>query len=154
VFLFRKVADYSDGTTRVVRYNEINGQKILVDPETNEPKPWPLLGVTMEGDIRSRDKIGMHYVANAVNEGWAKLTNSRTVHRPGGTPENPWSTTHTFRQGDQVVFHLIFEEDGKWVERDVTYDIISQPDKVQDESEPSGWRVDWTYELELVTDNG
>lgn len=154
MFRFRKVADYSDGSTRVVRYDPITGQKFLADPETNEPKPWPLLGVTMEGDSLAKDKIGMHYVANAVKEGWATLTNPRTVHRAGGTPENPWSTTHTFRQGDQVIFHLIFEENGEWVERDVVYDILTQPDKVEDANEPSGWRVDWTYELGLVENNG
>jgi hypothetical protein len=154
MFKFRKVADYSDGSTRVKRYDPITGSPYLVDPETNEAKPWPMIGVAFNGDVPVLDKIGMHYVANAVQEGWATLVNPRVVHRPGGTPTNPWSTTHTFNQADEVVFHLITDNKGDWVKKDYKYKVVSQPDRHEDSNEGSGWRVDWTYKLELVTVNG
>lgn len=147
MFRFRKLADYSDGSSRVVRYDTITGERILVDPADGQPKAWPLLGVAVEGEVRVLDKIGMDYVLNAVNEGWASMENKREVHRPGGPANNPWATTHTFHQADQITFHVLV--DG--VKKDLVYKVISQPDKYEDASEFSGWRVDWTYELELVT---
>lgn len=154
MFRFRKVADYSDGSVRVPRFDPITGHRYLVNPETNEPQPWPLLGVAIEGEYPTLDCIGMHYVAKAVAEGWAEYVNPRVVHRPGGTPTNPWSTTHTFNQADSVIFHLIEQVDGKWVKRNVLYKVVSQPDRHEDNNEPSGWRVDWTFQLELVNKNG
>ena len=154
MFRFRKLADYSDGSTRVVRFDPISGEKMLVDPETNEPKAWPLKGVTHQGDLPALDTIGMHYVAQAVTDGWADWENHRTVHRPGGSVNNPWSTTHTFHQCDRIHLHLLLPHDGQFVSRNVVYKVIRQPDRVEDPTQETGWRVDWTFQVKLVAVSG
>jgi hypothetical protein len=153
LFRFRRLADYSDGSTRVHRYDPVTGERYLVNPQTNMAEPWPLLGVTVEGDIPKLDKIPMDYVSRAVAEGWAEWANYRTVHKPGGPPEDPWLVTHTFYQADRITFHVLLPDKGQWAEgvdlvkRDLVYNVVGQPDKYED-------RVDWTFTLELVNPNG
>ena len=149
MFVFRKLADYSDGSTRVARYDQMTGERILVDPKDNQPKPWPTLGVKFQDKAPTKDKISMDYVANAVTEGWATWVNHRTVHRPGGPENNPWSTTHTFHQADEVIFHMLEGDDGNMVKKDYMYKVTKQPDKTQNAA--GDWEVDWSFELELVS---
>jgi hypothetical protein len=152
MFKFRKLADYSDGSVRVYRYDTMTGERLLVDPKDGQSKPWPTLGVAFEGQVPRKDKISMDYVANAVTDGWATWVNHRTVHRPGGHENNPWSTTHTFHQADEVVFHVLEDDSGSLVKKDYMYRVTKQPDKTQ--SADGAWEVDWCFELELVSVSG
>ncbi len=152
MFRFRKLADYSDGSQRVVRFDTLTGDKMLVDPETGDIKPWPLKGVTIQGELPQNDAIGMQYVADAVTEGWADWDNHRTVHRPGGSPNNPWSTTHTFHQADRILFKLLLEENGELVKKNVVYTVTKQPDRVQNAA--GEWEVSWVFEVKLVAVGG
>lgn len=151
MFVFRKIADYSDGSSRVYRYDPITGQRYLVEPESNESKPWPTLGVAFEGEPPVRDKIGMHYLQDAANEGWVTLVNPRNVHRPGGPPNNPWSTTHTFTNADEVIFHVIVDNNGEWVKKNYRYVVLNQPDKKEVDGK---YEVDWCFTLKLESING
>lgn len=135
----RKRADTSSGT-RVKGLHPVTGEKVLIDPVSGAVSPWPLLGVHIVNDeIPAQTKISMSYVANAVAEGWASITNERIVHKPGGPLSDPWRITHTFRHVDTFTIHTI---DG-----DVTYRMTHQPDKYDDPAEPSGSRVDWFYDM-------
>jgi hypothetical protein len=160
MFKFRKLADYSDGSVRVRRYDPLTGDPYLVNPVTNQMEPWPLLGVTVEGEVPTLDRISADYVARAVVEGWAEWFGHRMEHKPGGPPEDPWLVTHTFHQADKIVFHVLLPDKGQWAEgttlvkRDLVYSVVSQPGKHEDASEPSGWRIDWTFQLELVSIDG
>jgi hypothetical protein len=147
----RKLADYSDGQ-RVHRFDPVTGVRYLVDPNTNEAKPWPLLGVEFEVDPPQTAEVGMTWAANAAREGWLELENEQIVHRPGGPTNDKWAITHTFRHADALVF--------KTVKGDVRYRVTHQPDKyvaegddstpVTDEEYASGnTRVDWVYRVEL-----
>lgn len=152
MFKFRRLADYSDGSSRVARFDPVTGDKFLADPETNEPKAWPTLGFTVVGELPKLDSIGMHYVAAAVAEGWMEWDNHQIEHKPGGSPTNPWSTTHTFHHADRIYMKLMFKEDGTWVPKTAVYQVVRQPDKTQDAE--GNWTVDWTYDLKLVTVGG
>lgn len=147
MFRFRRLADYSDGSTRVERFDPVTGDKFLMNPATNEPMPWPLLGITVEGDLPTLDTIGMQYVSAAVAEGWMEYDNHQIVHRPGGLESNPWTTTHTFHHTDRIYMKLLFKEDGEWVKKTAVYQVLRQPDKADGV-------VDWTYQVKLVTVGG
>lgn len=141
VLKIRKLADTSDGT-RVTRFDPVTGEKFLADPETGEPKPWPLAGVTIEGDVPDEVRLPTSTVDAGRREGWIVVEGESVVHRAGGPPSNPWAITHTFRQADAITLKLA---DG-----DVRYRVVHQPDKYDDEAGPSGKRVDWFYDLALA----
>jgi len=168
MFVFRKLAE-DDGTPRVYRYDSMTGERLLVDPTNNQPKPWPLKGVTIEGQIPRLDRISMDFVARAVAEGWMTWVNHRVDHKPGGPPDDEWLVTHTFHQADRIVMHLLLPDDSKFaqggpVKRDLVYNVVTQPGKYKSDAkerspklsaerfpEPeSETYVDWTFQLELV----
>lgn len=158
----RKLADRSE-QERVVRFDPMTGEKILVNPENSNPddladvqnwthEPWPLAGVAIVGDAPARCHIPTHFAAGAAAEGWLTLEGEQLVHRPGGPPEEPWRTTHTFVHGEALVIHTT---DG-----DVRYRVVQQPDKYVDSDDPKEkvtdekyaageTRVDWFYDCEL-----
>lgn len=162
----RKLADTSEGT-RVERFDQITGERVLVNPETNAVEPWPLAGVRIETEEPpARTQVPTSWVAKGVAEGWVLLEGEKVVHRPGGTPDNKWAPTHTFTHADAIILDTV---DGQ-----VRYKVTHQPDKYADDSEATGekrlpgenslsndtpvtddlyeagqTRVDWFYELEL-----
>lgn len=147
MFKFRRLADYSDGSVRVERFDPVTGEKFLLDPATNEAKAWPTLGMSVIGDLPTQDCIGMQYVADAVGQGWMEWDNHQIVHRPGGPASNPWSTTHTFHHADRIYMNLMVKLNGEWAKQTAVYQVLRNPDKIDGE-------VDWTYQLKLVTVGG
>lgn len=142
MLVIRKLADKSTGT-RVQMYDPITGEKRLVNPETpgTTHEPWPLAGIQIEGEIPSNPCPAMDWVARAVAEGWIELENEGVEHAPGGPENNQWAVTHTFVTADAITI--------KTVDGDVRYRVVQNPGKYDDENEPSGKRVDWSYHLEL-----
>lgn len=145
----RKLADKSEGE-RIVRFDPETGEKKLVNPHTagDDHEPWPLAGVQIEGDTPKLTRVPTSFVASGRAEGWIELENDRPVHRPGGTPDDPWMKTHTFIHADAVIL--------KTVDGDVRFEVVHQPDKYDDESgeptEEAGdptTHVDWFYDLKL-----
>lgn len=148
----RKLADTSDGSTRVTGVHPVTGEKTLIDPATGAVTSWPLAGVRIVGDTPRSGRLPTRFVNRAKAEGWITLVDPRPVHRPGGPPDDEWRVTHTFIHADAVVVHA---EDG-----DVTYRVTHQPDKYVDGDDPDepvtdeiyaagGTRVDWFYGVEL-----
>jgi hypothetical protein len=115
----RKIADKSDGE-RVVRFHPESGNRYLADPETLQPKPWPLAGIELR-NLPKQTQISQSFAQSGIAEGWLELRDLQLVHRPGGPPEDPWRVTHTFFHADAVVF--------KTVNGDVVYKVQRQPDK-------------------------
>lgn len=115
----RKVADKSDGE-RVVRFHPESGNRYLADPNTLEPKPWPLKGVELLSHP-NHTHISQSLVQSGMAEDWIELRGLRLVHRPGGPPEDQWRITHTFFHADEIVF--------KCLDGDVVYSVTRQPDK-------------------------
>jgi hypothetical protein len=153
VLTVRKLADTSAGT-RVNRYDQITGEKVLVNPDTGAVEPWPLAGVEIVGEVPEQTSVPTGWVAKAKAEGWVTVEGETVVHRPGGSPDNLWGTTHTFLHADSITIHTV---DG-----DVKYNVVHQPDKyvedgsdddeVTDEIYQAGeTRVDWFYGLELAS---
>lgn len=137
----RKLADRTVGQ-RVKRFHPLTGEPALMDPEDGQLKPWPLVGIKIEGETPDYCRVPMSFVTGGMAEGWVTLENGRPKHQPGGPPDDPWKITHTFMQADYIVI--------KTVDGDVRFKVTSQPDKYDDERQPSGKRVDWFYDLELV----
>lgn len=150
----RKVADDS---VPYVTTNDTSGRVIRINPETGqEISSLPLKGVRPEGELPEECTVGNNFVARAISEGWASLVNQRVVFRPSGPANDRWGSAyppHAFIQADAVLFHFI---DG-----DVRYDVVHQPDKyaasgddatiVDDTIYQSGdTRVDHFYGLRLV----
>lgn len=156
VLEIHKLADKSSGT-REVRYkvqspkvledgsvfiDPTDVERILFNPETEgfDHEPWPLLGIELA--VKPQEcAISTNKVDEGVREGWIVLKGENVEHKPGGPPDRPWSTTHTFQQAS----HLIF----RCVDGDVTYKVVHQPDVYDDPDEASGRRVDWFYGLKL-----
>jgi hypothetical protein len=134
----RLLADKSTGT-RVPMYDQVTGEKKLVNPETpgNDHEPWPLKGMELKEALEN-PVVPMSWVRRGVREGWIEVLGEDVVHAPGGPENDPWAVTHTFYQGDTVVLHT--------TTGDVVYDVLRSPGKVDGE-------VLWTYELELAEDN-
>ena len=154
VLRIRKVADTSTGE-RVVRFDQLTGERLLVDPSDGAVRSWPLAGVRVEGEAPAETAVGTTYVAEAIREGWIVGEGERVVHRPGGPDGNRWKKTHTFVHYDALVLRTL---DG-----DVRYRVTHQPDKyadpgdddtpVTDEAYAAGaTRVDHFYGLALVTE--
>lgn len=131
----RKLAVY-DGSARVKGFHPLTGESTLIDPETNEVKPWPLLGVTSVGPMPEKVNLSQSFVAKAVAEGWAVREEESVAHAPGGPAEEPWRVTHTFVEAVAITFKL--------VEGEFRYRVVRQPGK-----DTASGSVDWTYELEL-----
>lgn len=157
--VLRRLADKS-GEERVVRYDSVTGESMLLDPKTcnvDDPStwehtPWPEAGIAFEGDPPKRARVPTSTVSRGLAEGWIEIKGLRPVHRPGGPPADPWKVTHTFSHYDTITFHTV---DG-----DVTYKVVRQPDKyvankpdsakVTDAIYAAGdTAVDWFYDLEL-----
>ena len=150
----RKVADTTTGE-RVVRFDQLTGERLLVDPSDGAVRAWPLAGVRVEGGPPAETSVGTSYVAEAIREGWIVGEGERVVHRPGGPDGNRWAKTHTFVHYDALTLRTL---DG-----DVRYRVTHQPDKyadpgdddtpVTDEAYAAGaTRVDHFYGLALVTE--
>jgi hypothetical protein len=153
----RKLADTSSGT-RVKRFNQDTGEPYLLNPETGQAEPWPLLGVEVVGDAPQVTRVPTSWVTRGVAEGWLELVNGRMEHRPGGPPEDPWKVTHSFQHADAIRFKTV---DG---EPEVVYNVTHQPDKYADDGDglsddvtpvtdqmyrEGNTRVDWFYDLAL-----
>lgn len=147
----RKVADQSSGA-RVVRYDTVTGEKLLVDPVDGAVRAWPLAGVRFEGAPPAETTAGTTWVAEAIREGWLVGEGEQVVHRPGGPADNVWSKTHTFRHFTALVFRTL---DG-----DFRYRVTHQPDKYADPGDDDipvtaevyasgATRVDHFYGLQL-----
>jgi hypothetical protein len=143
----RKVADYSDGSTRVAMYNPNTGERYLADPSTGQPRSWPLKGVMIVGDPPARTACSQSFVTNGVAEGWISWENHKVVHKPGGPLGNEWAVTHTFHEADVLVFNVLVSENSSETKQ-VKYKVLSSPGKQTNKDGTS--TVDWTYQLELV----
>jgi hypothetical protein len=155
----RKLANKED-QERVRKFDPETGQPKLVNPATpgEDHEPWPLLGVVVEGQPPKYTTAGVAWVNAACAEGWMRRIGERAVARPGGPPNAPWSTVHTFVQADR----LEIEDYDRGV---VTYRVVQNPDKFWASGEPveeygfasdeelAGTEVQHFYELMLV-DNG
>ncbi len=140
----RKLADKSTGR-RAVAHDRDTGESYLYDPDTPgyDHEPWPFVGIKFEGDAPELTRVPMKFIDAGKAEGWLRLEGEKVTHAPGGPPGQPWKVTHTFITGDRVVFLTV---DGE-----VAYDITHNPGKYDDESEPSGKRVDHFFELRRVS---
>lgn len=148
----RKLADKSSGD-RVRRFDPVTGNGYLTDPATWDladrstwlEVPWPLAGITVEGDAPKVTRVPASFVTKGMREGWLELEGYRVVHRPGGPPDDPWRVTHTFVQGDTLVLHTV---DG-----DVRYRVVESPDKwpaeKNENDEGFGGEVRWFFDLKL-----
>jgi hypothetical protein len=146
----RKLADYSVGT-RVRRFNPDTGEPHLVNPETGQPEPWPLLGLEIEGEPPSECSVPTSWVTRGSAEGWLEVVKPSVVHRPGGPPEDPWRVTHTFPHAEAIIL--------KCLDGDVRYDVVRQPDKYTSAHKSAGpvdssgdpdHDVRWYFDLKLV----
>jgi hypothetical protein len=136
----RLLADKSSGT-RVTMFDPVTGEKKLVNPETpgNDHEAWPLAGMELKEAVE-HPVVPMSWVRRGVREGWIEVEGEVIVHAPGGPENDPWATTHTFYQADQIVL--------KTTTGKVLYDVLRSPGKDSHTGE-----VFWAYELELVEDN-
>jgi hypothetical protein len=145
----RKVADYSDGSTRVAMYNPNTGEKFLADPNTGQPRAWPLKGVMFVGDPPERTACSQSFVMNGVTEGWITWTDHKVIHKPGGPVGNEWAVTHTFHEADFLIFNVLVSEDSLDTKQ-VKYKVLSSPGKQVNADGTSS--VEWIYQLELVVE--
>lgn len=144
---FRKLAG-DDGIQRVAGYHPLTGEKTFLNAGTLEPMPKPLLGVEIVSDTHEDVIIPMKTVVAAIAEGWMVGEGEEVVHRPGGTVEDPWRVTHTFRKFSGITI--------KCLSGDAVYSVVHNPDKYDDETgqptENAGdptTHVDWFYILKL-----
>lgn len=165
----RLEADKSEGQ-RIRRFDPDTGEPYLANPDTGEREPWPLLGVRVEGDPPKLTRVPTSWVTRGITEGWLETVNLRVEHRPGGPPHDPWRVTHTFTHTDEIILKAPEPKD------DVRYQVVHQPDKYADDSvtdergrvteennhdddtpvsseiyNAGETRVDWYYDLKLVT---
>lgn len=145
ILTIRKLADTSRGE-RITRFDPETGERRLVNPATGQPEPWPLLGISIEGDVPEQTTVPTSFVENGRREGWIEVEGERAVVRPAGPPGQPYLKQHTFIHADAIVLRLI---DG-----DLRYRVVHQPDKYHDGPEgtdavgdPTA-RVDHFYGLE------
>lgn len=172
----RKLADRSDGE-RVEVSHPLTGERKLVRPESIqelrssatengetfdwesawpniEHESWPSAGVSIYGELLDKCSAPTSLIARGIAEGWVEAEGEELVHEPAGPPSNPWSRTNTFLHYDAIII--------KTVDGDVRYQVTHQPGHYDDpppdepsgskyaDSDPSGQRVDWFYELERV----
>jgi hypothetical protein len=156
----RKLADKTQ-ETRVIRFDPETGEKKLVNPATpgEDHEPWPLAGVVIEDEIQSSVRVPMSYVSKAIAEGWMTRVNEKVVVRPAGPNQKVFAssatgTPHVFFHADEIHIHT--------VGGDVKYKVTHQPDKYASKGDDStqvtekiysagDTRVDWFYDLELIT---
>ena len=141
----RKWAD-REGQHRIQMFDPQTGEPKLINPATAgmDHEPWPLLGITVEGDgPPTRCTVNSTFVANGRREGWLTAVGEQAEHVPAGPPEDLYRVPpHTFIKYDRIILHTM--SDG-----DVAYRVTRNPGKCEDPDEPAGYRVDWSYELEL-----
>lgn len=149
----RKLADKSS-EQRVVMFDSHTGERKLVNPDTpgEDHEAWPLAGIRIEneGGPPQYAEMSTSYVAQAISEGWIEATGEKRVFKPAGSKENPWGTTHTFIQYKTITL--------KTVDGDVKYNVIRNPDKYDENGDPTEEAGDpnaeivWFYTLELDND--
>lgn len=153
ILTIRKLAN-KDGQERVKKFDPETGQPKLVNPATpgEDHEPWPLLGVTIEGDPPHLTSVGTSWVDTGVREGWLKRSGLQAVVRPAGPHDDPLGKTHTFIHMERLVIND--HERGP-----VVYRVTQQADKywVADGSpvaeygtEPQEAEVRHFYLLKLV----
>ena len=120
-------------------------RRVAGEPDAEGIRPF--LGIRISSPPK-RTSMSTSYVNTAVREGWLTLVKESLAHRPGGTTNNPWATTHTFIHAQKLVFSTL---DG-----DITYRVTAQPDKyhpgkkgTDSVGDPSA-EIRHYYELELV----
>lgn len=158
----RKLADTSDGV-RVKRFDPETGEGYLARPvkgtdlktgkvqaDVYVREPWPTLGIELvDGGGPKECAVSMRFVEMGVGEGWIELENPRREHRPGGSEDKPWGTTHTFLHADAIIF--------KCVDGDVRYRVVGQPDKYHDGPKgtdsvgDSSAQIWWSFHLKKET---
>lgn len=104
-------------------------------------EPWPLAGIEVVGEPPAACKLPTGWVNRGIEEGWITLEGQSTSHAPAGPASNPWRDSHTFIHAETVVIGC--------TGGDVRYAVTHQPDKYADDTEPSGYRVDWFYAVQL-----
>jgi hypothetical protein len=130
----RKLADRSEGT-RVTRFHPETGERMLVNPDTpgNEHEPWPLLGVSVEGEAPEYTRLPTKWVSRGVAEGWITLENPEPVFRPAGPTGNPWGVPpHVFTHVDSITIDTV---DGPLVYK--PFGTRGQPDKYDENDAPA-----------------
>ena len=143
----RKLADTSQGAREARYLVSEDGQsveRVLVNPETGKPEPWPFAGLVIEGKPPKECLLPTSFVLRGQAEGWLTLDNPRMIFRPGGPKEEPWRVTHTFTHADTVILHC--------VGGDVRYRVIDSPDKWPAEKDGElgfGGQVAWYYRVKL-----
>lgn len=164
VLTIRKVPDRSTGT-RHVRFDPDTGDRKLVNPATpgEDHEPWPLAGITIEGEPPEFTSASTGWVDRGIAEGWIRRIGERAVVRPGGPPSAPMAKTHTFVHCDRIVLRDM--ERGE-----VIYRVTRNPDKYFVVGEKAGYPVEeygsepdtdladteviWFYEMQLDDTNG
>lgn len=139
VLKVRKLADKSEGE-RVKRFDPVTGEAYLMNPATEEAEAWPLAGIEFV-NLPKRCKVGTGFVDNGIAEGWIEIADEQYEYALGGPPEAPNRVVHAFRTGTSLTIH--------GVDGDAVYTILANPGKYDDDTEPSGKRVDWFYDLKL-----
>lgn len=156
ILRLRKVADRSSGQ-RLVRYDEVTGEKYLLNPKTGSKESWPLAGIEFEGSIPKITGISVAKLSEGMKEGWIEAVNYRVVNCLGGSVNNPLEARkmHNFPQADFLIF--------KCISGNVKYKVIKQPgkyyangdlatvDTVQRyKTDNPGSQINWYFELQLV----
>lgn len=129
----RKLAK-TDGEVRIRSFDPTTGQKALYNPATERHEPWPLLGLTMEGEAPPLAVIPTSFVAKGLEEGWLQLEGIKVVHRSAGNLALPWESEdpHEFIHADAIVLDF--------VEQTYRYRVTQQPDKWPEEKDgPAGF---------------
>lgn len=150
----RMLADKSQGE-RVARFNEISGERYLLNPETGQPEPWPLLGLEVRGEGAPRFwKVPTSFVTRGQAEGFITVHNPQMAFRPGGPAHDPWRVTHTFQHIDGLTLHTL--------QGDIEYEVYGKrgnPDKYMPEGDPAEIKhcgdpdgeVEWFYNLKATS---
>lgn len=114
----------------------------LADKTAGGGAPWPSAGVRLES-IPNLTRVSMRWVDENRADGWIRIEGEKIVHAPAGPPQRPWARSHTFITADRIIFDTV---DGE-----VVYDVVHNPGKYDDTSDPSGKRVDHFFELRRVS---
>lgn len=153
ILTVRKLANM-EGQERVRKFDAETGQPKLVNPATpgEDHEPWPLLGVTIQGDPPERTSAGVSWVNAAIAEGWLERLGEEIVNRPGGPLRSPWAVIHTFVHATGLVLY-------DYERGPVYYEVTRQPDKYDasgnpiseyaDDTDLRDAEVSWVYELSL-----
>lgn len=139
ILTVRKHADTSTGE-RVKRWDPETGDSFLVNPATGQREPWPLLGVSIEGEVPEETTVGTRFVDGGRSEGWISVEGEKAVVRPAGPSERPYLKQHTFVHFDAITLHTLAG--------DVRYRVVRNPDKWHDGPEGTDVAGDPTARVE------